>query len=253
MSCDKPNMQNMIRDAAYRCCFTAPPGRVLVKADNSQIELRIAAKVAPEERMTDAYRRGEDLHTLTARQLTGRAEVSKEERQLAKPINFGLIYGLGADALIRKARAEYGLTLTKQEAEQYRRKFFSAWPGIARWHKKLQRQQRLGRTETRTLSGRRVIVKPDYWHGARANYVVQGTGGDGIKTALALLWERRDLCPGAFPVLVVHDDLVVEADAAQAEAAASWLKGAMVDAMAPMISPVPVEVEVKVARTWDGD
>jgi DNA polymerase-1 len=82
---------------------------------------------------------------------------------------------------------------------------------------------------------------------------VQGTGADGLKLALALLWERRDQAPGAFPVLAVHDEIVVEADAGQADAVAAWLKAAMVDAMVPIVEPVPVEVEVKVARTWGGD
>jgi DNA polymerase-1 len=87
----------------------------------------------------------------------------------------------------------------------------------------------------------------------RLNTPVQGTGADGLKLALALLWERRGEMPGAFPVLAVHDELVVEADADQADAAAGWLKAAMVDAMAPLIDPVPVEVEVQIARTWGGD
>ena len=72
-------------------------------------------------------------------------------------------------------------------------------------------------------------------------------------TALALLWERRHQAPGAFPVLAVHDEIVVEADAGRADAVAAWLKAAMVDAMAPLVEPVPVAVEVKVARTWGGD
>jgi DNA polymerase-1 len=107
--------------------------------------------------------------------------------------------------------------------------------------------------ETRTLMGRRTIIQKDLWHGARANFVVQGTGGDGIKRALALLWERRSDCPHAVPVLAVHDEIVIEADEDQAKQAADWLKAAMVDAMAPLIEPVPVEIEVSIARTWGGD
>jgi DNA polymerase I-like protein with 3'-5' exonuclease and polymerase domains len=68
-----------------------------------------------------------------------------------------------------------------------------------------------------------------------------------LKLALALLWERRHEAPGAFPVLAVHDEIVIEADAGQADAVSSWLKKAMVDAMAPRIDPVPVEVDEDVA------
>jgi DNA polymerase-1 len=87
----------------------------------------------------------------------------------------------------------------------------------------------------------------------RLNTPVQGTGADGLKLALALLWERRHEAPGAFPVLAVHDEVVVEADAEKADAVAGWLVRCMVDAMAPLIDPVPVEVDVKVGTNWAGD
>src|SRR5262249_37703606 len=105
MSCSNPNVQNIPRGSDYRKCFVAPPGRVLVKAEYSQVELRIAAKVANEKRMLDAYRDGEDLHTLTARALLGKAEVTKAERNLAKAVNFGLLFGMGAPALRGYARS----------------------------------------------------------------------------------------------------------------------------------------------------
>jgi DNA polymerase-1 len=87
----------------------------------------------------------------------------------------------------------------------------------------------------------------------KLNSPVQGTGADGLKLALALLWERRNEVPGAVPVLAVHDEIVVECDADQAETVAAWLRRTMIDAMAPLIEPVPVEVEVRMARTWGGD
>jgi DNA polymerase-1 len=249
MACSNPNLQNLPGDPAYRQCFTAPPGRVLVSADYSQIELRIAAKVAGEQRMIEAYRRGEDLHTMTARSMTGRQNITPAERKLAKPVNFGLIYGLGAASLSRKAKAEYGIDLSVEDARRYRESFFRTYPAIQSWHNRIKRQKA---KETRTLAGRRVLVEADGFFGGKANYVVQGTGGDGVKLALALLWERHGEVPGAFPVMVIHDEIVVECDQGQAEAAAMWLRQAMLDGMAPLIEPVPVEVEVKVARTWAG-
>jgi DNA polymerase-1 len=249
MSCKKPALQTIPKDDARRRCFRAPEGRVLIRADYSQIELRIAAKVADEARMLAAYRGGEDLHTLTARKMTGRAEVTKRERDLAKPVNFGLIYGLSPKGLRRSARRDYGIDLSDEEAARYCRAFFEAWPGIKRWHDRLRRENP---SEVRTLTGRRVPLGPKSFYGTAANYSVQGSGGDGLKRALALLWERRAECPGAFPVLVVHDEIVVEADADKAEAAAAWLKGAMLDGMKEILAPVPCEVEATVARTWGG-
>jgi DNA polymerase-1 len=125
MSCKEPNLQQLPRDARYRRCFVAPPGRVLVKADHSQIELRIAAKIANDKRMLDAYRGGEDLHTLTARSLLGTTEVTKADRQLAKAVNFGLLYGQGVPGLGRYTLANYGVRLTEAEAARHRETFFA--------------------------------------------------------------------------------------------------------------------------------
>jgi DNA polymerase-1 len=184
MACGNPNLQNLPKDPAYRERFNAPPGRLIIKADLSQIELRIAAKVAREQAMIDAFVRGEDLHKLTAQQLTQKTEVTPKERSLAKPINFGLIYGLSAPALARKAKVEYGVEMSEKQAEKYRAAWFAAWPGISRWHSQLKGhrwQQMLGRkaAQTRTLTGRRTIVSKDLWYGARANFIVQGLSDSG--------------------------------------------------------------------------
>jgi DNA polymerase-1 len=249
MACGDPNLQNVPNDPDYRRCFRAPPGRVLVKADYSQIELRIAAKVANEKRMIEAYRRGDDLHAMTARSMTGKTEITAGDRKLAKPVNFGLIYGLQAKSLARKAKVEYGVELSVADAERYRTAFFTSYPAIQQWHSQIKRRRA---TETRSLVGRRVLVDADAFYGGKANYVVQGTGGDGMKLALALLWERRREVPGAFPVMQIHDELVVECDEGQADAGEAWLKRAMIDGMAMLVEPVPVAVEVKVAQTWGG-
>lgn len=112
MSCSSPNVQNIpnkSRLGELRKCIVAPEGRRLIKADYSQIELRIVAKIAGEEKMLEAYRKGEDLHAATARSITGREEVTKEDRQLAKAVNFGLLYGQGVQGLREYARNSYGV------------------------------------------------------------------------------------------------------------------------------------------------
>jgi DNA polymerase-1 len=109
---------------------------VLVKADYSQIELRIAAKVANEQNMIAAYGRGDDLHALTARAVLGKLDVTKADRQLAKAVNFGLLYGMGARGFRAYARSNYAVELTEAQAEQYRAAFVAAYPGLRRWHAK---------------------------------------------------------------------------------------------------------------------
>jgi DNA polymerase-1 len=160
-----------------------------------------------------------------------------------------LIYGLGPASLARKARIEYGVPMTEDEARGYRDAFFRTYPALQAWHRRLARQ---GGTETRTILGRSVQIERDASPGKRANYAVQGTGGDGIKMALALLWERRAECPSARPILVVHDEVVLEVPADHAEAAAAWLRRAMLDGMAPLIDPVPLDVVPEIIPTWGG-
>jgi DNA polymerase-1 len=246
MACGSPNMQNLPR-GEYRKCVAAPPGRVLVKADYSQIELRIAAKVSGDKALTAAYERGDDLHTLTARQVLGIAEVTREHRQLAKALNFGLLYGMGANGFRKYARSHYGLDLTEEQAAGYREAFFRTYLGLRRWHRSVGDAPQ----DTRTLAGRRVRKVEQF--NEKLNLPVQGSGADGLKKALALLWQRRAECPSAIPVLVVHDEVVVECPEADSGRTVKWLKRAMLDGMAPLVAPVPVEVEVKVGRTWGGD
>ncbi len=250
MACSAPNLQNLPRDPRYRACFRAPAGRVLVKADFSQIELRIACKVSGDEAMLAAYSRGEDLHTATARRVLGIADVTKEHRQLAKSLNFGLQFGMGARGFRDYARNHYGVDLSLEQAEDYRAAFFRSYPGLAAWHRRVGKSGD-GPVETRTLTGRRRENVTRFTE--KLNLPIQGTGADGLKLALALLWERRAQCPDAVPVLAVHDEIVIECDAGRADAAASWLRQAMLDGMRPLIEPVPVEVEVRVGRTWAGD
>ena len=247
MACRAPNLQNVPRTPAYRACFRAPDGRVLIKADYSQIELRIAAELADERRMLEAYRNGEDLHTLTARLVLGQ-EPTKEARQAAKALNFGLLYGMGAEGLMRQAATQYGVQWTLNQATGFRDAFFSAYPGLRAWHRGIG-----GANETRTVCGRRRLLHgTDARFTNRVNTPVQRTGADGMKAALALLWQRRDRCPDAFPVLAEHDEIVMEAPADQAEQVVAHLEACMRDGMAEFLERVPIVVETRIAPTWAG-
>jgi DNA polymerase-1 len=242
MSCGSPNMQQLPRGREYRRCVIAPAGRLLLKADYSQIELRIAAKVSGDRALLEAYKRGEDLHTRTARLVLKVEDVTREHRQLAKALNFRLLYGMGARAFAVYAKAEDGLDLSLEDAERYRAGFVQSYPGLRSWHHRAG-QGRDTPIDTRTLAGRRRLAVQRF--SEKLNTPVQGTGADGMKLALALLWERRAEAPGAFPVLAVHDEIVIECDTEQSPAVETWLKKAMVEAMAPLITPVPVAVETR--------
>jgi DNA polymerase-1 len=253
-SCKGPNLQQIPRQADYRRAFRAPPGKVLVKADFAAAHLRIVAKIAGEGKMLAAFQAGQDPHRLTAAALLDKAEgeVSKQDRQLAKAVAFGLLYGMGAKGLRNYAQQSYGVTLTLGEATRHRSTFFATYPGLKKWHEQTQ-AGRAAQTETRTLAGRRRLLDPKTPLMHRLNSPVLGTEGDAAKTALALLWEHRDQCPGARPVAFVHDEIAVEADVGVGEQAREWVRQAMREAMQPLIDPVPCEVAVTVAQTWGGD
>lgn len=249
MSCTSPNLQNIPRAKEYRGCFRVGEGRALIKADYSAIELRLAAVIADDRAMLTAFGEGADLHRRTAATVLGipEEEVSKEQRQLAKALNFGLAYGMGARTLVEHAATNYGVTLTEAEATGHRYRFFTTYTGLQRWHAKLPR----GVVDTRTLTGRiRRNVEQFTW---KANSPVQGSGADGIKAALGRLWQHRDEAPTARLVAVVHDEVVMECPAVDAEVVAAWLTRHMVGGMEEIVDyKVPIEVEATIARDWAG-
>lgn len=241
MSCTEPNLQQIPRDSRYRDCFREP-GTRLVKADYSQIELRIAAAYAQDQVMLDAFARGEDVHALTARALAGH-EPSKAERQLAKAVNFGLIYGMGAQKLQQYARQSYGVELSLEDAARFRATFFALYPGFARWH----RSQPDGLVLVRTASGRARFVER---FTDKVNTPVQGTGADMIKLALVKL--AGALPAGATPVLAVHDEIVVETPEELVHEVAEVVQREMVAAARELLPGVAVEVEVTHGCAWSG-
>ena len=248
MSCDAPAMQQIPR-GEHRMCIKAIPGKALVKADYSQIELRIAARVADDPNMIRAYREGQDLHILTAQLVLGKDEVSKGDRQLAKAVNFGLLYGMGPAGFRSYASAQYGVDITLEQAVQYHSLFFERYPGLKAWHRSVRDRRD---AESRTLAGRRKVFTPDTSLPVRLNTPVQGTGADGLKEALGLLWKRRSECPGAVPVIACHDEIVLECPVEMAREAADWLVKAMRDGMDPLIAPVESDVEVQIGESWGG-
>ena len=250
MSCGNPNIQQIPRDAAFRACFVAPAGRRLIIADYSQIELRVAAALARDARMIAAYQAGEDLHRLTASLVTGKpmAAVTSSDRQAAKAVNFGLIYAMGPRGLQAYARDTYGMEMSLEEATRFRERFFEAYTGIAAWHAKMRAHPP---GETRTVAGRRHVHGPSEGLSVLSNMPVQGSAADIAKRALGQLVDAL-AGTGAFIVAAVHDEIVLEADAANADDVAGLLKETMEAAGAHYLRDVPVVAEVHVAESWAG-
>lgn len=239
-SCKDPNLQAVGRNKELRACFIPAEGCKFVIADYSQIELRLAAFLAKDETMLQAFRDGKDIHAITAARILGKPleAVTKADRQLAKAVNFGLLYGQGANGLMKYAKSNYGVSLTEQQAQQFRKAFFDAYSGIRRWHDETWLKARDPEvTEARTLLGRRRVLLAlngdDKVEWKRftdlINHPVQGLGGDIIKLAMCELAEAlKD--SGARMVLTVHDELVVEAPTSEAECSRTIVEETMVHA-----------------------
>ena len=252
-SSKEPNLQNIGR-GELREAFTAPAGKRLIVADYSQIELRAAAAIAGETKMIDAYQSGVDLHKLTAATVLGKPEdqVTKSDRQLAKAVNFGLLYGQSAPGLVKYAASSYGVTMNEDQARAIRQAFFRTYSRLRQWHGLSHNQAEEGITEVRTRTGRRRLIPStaSEWERftALVNTPVQGGTADGMKHALILIHER--LPKSARIVSTVHDEVVVECREESADLCREIITTAMVEAMAALFPEVPVEVEANTCTTW---
>jgi len=256
LSSSDPNLQNIpVRTelgAEIRSCFVAEEGWRLVVADYSQIELRLMAAFSGEPALIEAYRRGEDVHRVTAAALAGIpvTEVTREQRERAKATNFGIMYGL----------SPYGLSeqvgIPVEEAKAFIEAYFEKYPKVREFRERVIAQARRDGYVTTVLGRRRAI--PELQAGDRrlqalgerlaVNTVLQGSAADIIKVAMVRVdseLEGRRLA--ARLVLQVHDELVVEAPLAEADACGALLREAMCGAWE--LDP-PLEVEVGVGEDW---
>lgn len=253
MSCTDPNIQQIPHGTEYRRCFRAPDGRKLVVADYSQIELRILADFTGDEGFVAAFNSGADLHRVTAAQVFGVSieEVTKQQRDFAKRLNFGVVYGIGA----RRFALMTGIRET--EAEDLLRRYFAGYRGLDVWLRDAALKAVRERTAPRTVAGRlfRFNFDPEDKQAASTaqrngkNSPIQGSSADIIKRALRLLHDRLR-GTSARIVNVVHDEIVVETDAAEAEETARTVEEAMCAAGEEYVRKVPVKVESSVSDEW---
>jgi DNA polymerase-1 len=252
-SCTNPNIQQVPHAVEYRRCFSGhPAGRKLVIADYSQIELRILAEFSGDRGFIDAFNSGADLHRVTAAQVFNVPpdQVSKDQRDFAKRLNFGVVYGIGAQRFSMLTGSSLG------EAENILRKYFATYRQLDTYlHEAANRAVR--DRQARTGSGRLVRFRYDEQDRQQIsmtkrngkNTPIQGTSADILKRALRLLKdELRDT--NAQIVNIIHDEIVVEADATEAESVAQKVERAMCAAGEEYLKTVPVKVETEIADEW---
>ena len=256
ISSSEPNLQNIpVRTelgSRLRRYFVAPAGWVLLDADYSQIELRILAAISGDEKMQAAFAAGEDIHRATASRIFGVPFdlVTPQLRSRAKAVNFGIVYGIGAFSLAKDVGVSVG------EADRFIKNYLNEYAGIREY---MQRTVEEGREKgyVTTLYGRRRPL-PEINAANRnvralgermaMNTPIQGTAADIIKLAMIRV-HRRLLAEGlrARLVLQVHDELIVEAPAEEAQRAAAIL-GEEMERAADL--PVKLIAEVKEGATW---
>jgi len=251
-----PNLQNIpVRtelSRRIRAAFSAPPGRLLVSADYSQVELRILAHHAEDPALLAAFEKREDVHAATAAETFGvaREAVTPDQRRVAKVLNFGIAYGLSAFGLSQR------LDLPPAEARAIIDRYFARYAGVKRWlDATVAEARKTG--EVRTLWGRKRALpditsrNPGLRQAAErmaVNTPIQGTAADLAKRAMIRADAAlRSQAPGARLLLQVHDELLVEVDQGSEQAVGALLRREMAAAGALR---VPLEVEVGWGRSW---
>ncbi|MFD1787976.1 DNA polymerase I [Sphingomonas floccifaciens] len=257
LSSTDPNLQNIpirtevgrqIRDA-----FVAEPGNVILSADYSQIELRLAAHIADVPQLREAFERGDDIHSMTAQELFG--TVDRDTRGRAKTINFAILYGISRWGLAGR------LDVTPDEAQAMISRYFERFPGINRYIADTL-QEAKARGYTTTLFGRKThfprikAPNPNERAGserAAINAPIQGTSADIIKRAMTRMGPAlADAGLGHVRMLLqVHDELVFELPEGDVAAATKVIRRVMETAAEPAVRlSVPLGVEIGTGPSW---
>lgn len=257
LSSTDPNLQNIpIRTEAgrqIREAFIAEEGNVLLSADYSQIELRLAAHMANVPALKEAFARGEDIHAATAQELFG--EVNRDTRGRAKTINFSILYGISRWGLAAR------LEISPDEAQDMIARYYERFPGIATYINETLEKARAD-CFTCTLFGRKTWfprIKASVMHErqgaerAAINAPIQGTSADIIKRAMVRMGPALAQA-GLHDVkmlLQVHDELVFELPESDVERASPVIREVMENAAAPLVHiSVPLVVEVGTGKSW---
>ncbi|MDQ7055529.1 MAG: DNA polymerase [Persephonella sp.] len=174
-------------------------------------------------------------------------EISNEERQMAKAINFGLIYGISPKSLMEYAENNYGIDISLKDAEQFHRRFFEVYSAFKNWHDRVKQELFKKHSLTvYTLLGRKMVV---HRFTEAVNFPVQGTGSDMLKMAVVFFGKlKKDVDAGI--VNLVHDEIVVETSEADAQKVKDILSESMLRAGKIILKKVPVKFEAEIVDTW---
>jgi len=233
-ACYKPNIQNPPRAKDFRGLFKASPGYVIVVADYGQMQLRIAALLSQDKKMLQAYKEGIDLHKMTAAAVAGVKieEVTKEQRHMAKAVNFGFIFGQGVKSFKAKTEADYGILLSYWDAKRSRDAFFDTYSGLKQWQEKTAKRAERNNVVVTTGGRTRDFSRESkgFQYAEALNTPVQGAEAEVILAVLSLL-EKYMTGIDAKLVNIVHDEFVFEVVQADKDKALVAVEAVMVAGM----------------------
>ncbi len=260
LSSKDPNLQNIPQESEWskllRSAFIAQEGYSFVALDYSQLELRLLAAVSGDKKMTEAFLRGDDIHKKTAQAVLGIAEdeVTKEDRRLAKTLNFGLIYGMGISAFAKATG------ISRAQSQEFVKKYFNQFPTIKKWQESI-RQDARQKGYVQTVTGRKryfpeiqsplpqVVAATER---AAINFPLQGLGADVLKMAMIGSSEMIHMKGWGKDVvrllLSIHDELLFEVRDDMIQQVSSEAKKIFESVMPNL--PIPLKVEVSMGKDW---
>lgn len=257
------DMQQVPRNLFIRSIIGTKPGWRFVEADFSQVELRIAAMFSKDPSLTKTFQEGGDPHTETAAKVLGKpaAQITKEERKMAKAVNFGFLYGMWWKKFRVYADQNYGVQVSESEAKAYREAFFRQYTGLGPWHDRQRRLVRnLGYVKSPTGRVRHLptIMSTDEGVQAEAereaiNSPVQGFASD--LTVLSMVLIHAELDPKKARIIGnVHDSIMLEVREEVAEEVARRVKHIMehlpIKELFGFVPTVPIEADVTIGQHW---
>lgn len=269
-ACRRPNLQNQCQPGndyvGVRNFIVSPEGWLLMEADYSQVELRIVAYLSQDAVMLDAYKNGEDIHSITTSAVFGisREEAAdkhhseyKHRRTVAKGTMFGILYGIGAKGLSVNLKASAGVRASVEQCEQYIAGIKARYTNLATWQQYAKETARRRQYAQTALGRRRYLPgtrSQDFRRRASSermamNTPVQGLAADCLKLAMGRLVKTLADKPYIRPVMTVHDSLVFEVRADHVDEAAALVKGCM-EALPPLENFMPLVAEVAVGERY---
>lgn len=252
ITCYRPNVHQVPRDPRLKSLFIASPGMAFVEADFSAIEMRLLAVLSRDPVMLEIFKKGLDPHKQTAQAIFQKSEISEVERQIAKTLNYGTIYGGGANMVMSLIPG-----LTEDEAREFLYRFYGTYPRLKSWQRDVSERapakviDGAAYVVSRSALGRIRYIALDQ-RNAQINNPIQATGTDLQKIALGRLYKDLVL-PGYSEfrlVNAVHDSILLEVPEKRSGEAARLLQEVMEQSGNEILKVIPCLTEVKMGKDW---